>query len=237
MSVFIYISPIYPVSVLFIYCNLLNSSCVYFCVIFVLSICFTLYTVILLFSFVLLVSTLICFTGSSYLYGFSELYLPQFSLSNVAKRFPVSSSYISIVPFSPSNFSGSEKYIPAKLVMSFMLSVLESIFINSSDTFSPFPCVSFITILSAFPCLPVCPYHLTIYVSSFSSSDIPLYIFKGFCFDTIYLFDGSYEYFPTYTSNIATSPSGFLYVIVNVFSAIFDLYGFSNSSFVLLYPS
>ena len=191
----------YPTNVEFIYCNPSNSSLVYFVVIFSSSISFMLYTYIdASFFCIVLVSTLICFTGISYLYGLLDVYLFQSFCVNVTSRFPVSSSYTFIHPSSPSNVSAPLKYIPTFDTTSSTLSVLESVFINWSDTCPSPSFVSFIIIPSNFAFVPTYPLHVTVYVSPFSSSLIPLYILSGFSFDTIYLELGEYTCFPTVTS-------------------------------------
>ena len=48
---------------------------------------------------------------------------------------------------------------------------------------------------------------------------------------------GLYTLFPTVTSNFETVPFGFSQFTTIVELAVFDLYGFVNSSFGLLYPS
>ena len=210
------------------------------------------YTYNLASAFVSLVSTLMCFTGKSYLYGLLEVYLLQLSFVNVSNKFPVSSSYTFIQPSSFSTSLAPENVIPIFVVTSSILSLFESVLIKLS-TFcaSPF-CVSFNTNPFVTPFVPVYAYHSTWYVSSCSSSLTPLYIFNGFSFDTTYLDVGLDVYFPIVTLEFAGYTGGFdgstgstgssttstcLYVAVKVVDAIFDLYGFSNSSLELLYPS
>ena len=183
------------------YCNLSNSSLVYFVVILSSSISFMLYTYNdASFFCIALVSTLMCFTGISYLYGLFAVYLFQSFCVNVTSKFPVSSSYTFISPFSPSILSALLKYIPTFDATSSILSWLASVFMNWSLTCSSPSFVSFIVIPSNFAFVPTYPLHVTVYVSSFSSSLSPLYILNGFCFDTMYLYAGSYTYFPTVTS-------------------------------------
>ena len=140
-----------------------------------------------------------------------------------------------------------------------MLSNEPFVFINVSVTCSSSSFVSFNTRPSVDSSVPINAYHFTIYVSSVSFSDTPLYIFRGFCFEIAYLFVGLDIYFPTVNSNVdsyivstvppspplppspgsPTSDDGtsFSQFITDVELATFDLYGLVNSSFGLLYPS
>ena len=105
--------------------------------------------------------------------------------------------------------SAPEKYTPTFDTTSSVLSSSAFVFINWSVTCAFPVAVSFITRPGKFSPVPTYACHNTVYVSSFSVSDIPLYIFNGFSFEIIYLVVGSYTLFPTVTSNLDTVPFAF----------------------------
>ena len=74
-----------------------------------------------------------------------------------------------------------------------MLSSVLSVFIKLSGTFS------FIVSPSVDALVPIYALHVTTYVSFVSLSVFPLYMFIGFCFETMYLPVGLLMYFPTVT--------------------------------------